>query len=103
MGTTLKQKAVTTRKPHQCFSCLRVFPPKTTMVYWAGIYEGDFNSVHYCLTCQDIFSYDTEGDGFMEGYTTEMLNRGETPEQLLERLKNEKVKDKLIYGNIKRI
>ena len=56
------------------------------MNYWSGLYEGDFSSVYSCMTCVEIMNMDSETD-FPEGYVAEMLNKGETAEQLLERIK----------------
>ena len=87
MSTTLKDKEVTIRKPHQCFSCLRKFPIGTKMRYWVGTVDGDFNSVYICTICEQIMSFDDENE-YPEGYVTEMLEQGESPEELLKRLRN---------------
>lgn len=86
MSTTLKDKEVKIKKERQCFSCYRKFPIGTTMHYWAGIYEGDFSSVYLCLTCQKIMDADSENE-FPEGFVYDCLDKGETPEQYLEKLK----------------
>ena len=89
--TTLSNKTVVVRKQRQCFSCLRVFPTGTKMNYWSGISEGDFSSVYSCMTCVEIMNMpqDPDEDTFPEGYVREMLEKGETPEQLIERWKTE--------------
>lgn len=86
MGTVLKNKVVTTRKTHQCFSCFRKFPEGSKMHYYAGIYEGGFSSVYACSTCVEIMRMHTE-DGYPEGYVSEMLNTRQTPEELLEEIR----------------
>jgi len=82
MAVTLQNNKVRTRKEHKCFSCFRKFPPKTKMNYWAGIYEGDFNSVYYCNTCDKIMQKDEENE-YPEGFVYEMLDKNQTPEDLL--------------------
>jgi len=86
---TISSQTVTTRKKHQCFSCLRIFEPGTRMNHWVGNVEGDFNSNYSCMTCVEIMNMrqDPDEDYFPEGYVREGLKDGETPEQLLERLK----------------
>lgn len=87
MVTVLKSKNVVTKKQHQCLTCLRLFPSNTKMNYWAGLYEGDFNSHYCCMTCVEILNMtgDTE---WGEGYVKEMIDKDQTPEQLLETLNN---------------
>jgi hypothetical protein len=62
------------------------------MVYWAGIYDGDFNSGYTCLTCEEIIAINTKLKavecGVVEyGYVNEMLSKETTPEMVLETLK----------------
>lgn len=85
-ATTLTDKTIVTRIEHLCFSCHRRFPKGTTMRYWSGLYEGDFNSVYNCMTCQEIMNMDSENE-YPDGYVNDSLNKGETPEQYLQRLK----------------
>lgn len=86
MNITLKDKDVKIKKERQCFSCYRKFPTGTIMHYWVGIYEGDFNSVYSCITCQKIMDVDSENE-FTEGFVYDYLGKGETPEQYLEKIK----------------
>lgn len=58
------------------------------MNYWTGIYEGDFNACYSCMTCVEVMNMDTETE-FPEGYVHEMLNKGETPEEMIIRWKTE--------------
>lgn len=90
MADTLKQKAVITRKAHQCFSCLRTFPPDTRMRYWVGVFEGEFTAVYACATCIEIMNLSRDSE-FPEGYVSDMLDTGQTPEQLLKKLKENSV------------
>lgn len=87
--TCLSNKTVRTKKPHRCFSCLRLFPTNTKMNYWTGIYENDFSAVYSCMACVEIMNMrqDPDEDGFPEGYVKEMLDHNETPEMLLEKYK----------------
>jgi len=82
MATTLKSKTVITRKDHTCFSCLRKFPSGTKMSYWVGIFEFDFCASYSCMTCVEIMNSTNEVE-FPEGFVYEMLNKGETPEDLI--------------------
>lgn len=91
MSTTLKYKEVTSRKQHKCFSCLRIFPPRTKLRYWVGIYDGDFGSVYNCVTCDEIMKRcNDDGEGYPQGFVQEMLEKGQTPEQLLKEWKSKK-------------
>lgn len=95
MSTTLTDKIVITRKPHVCFSCLRKFPEGTEMRYWTGMTSDGFNSVYCCETCDKImdkYPWDDDGDGYPEGFVREMLEKDQTPEQLLESLCHKKQK-----------
>lgn len=83
---TLKSTSVKTRKEHECFSCYRKFPIGTKMNYWVGHYEGDFCATYSCMTCVEIMNMSSEVY-FPEGFVHEMLNKNETPEQLIERWK----------------
>lgn len=82
---TLKYKLVTIRKQRKCYSCLRTYHPGNVLYYWVGLTEGDFGTAYCCPTCHEIMKLDSENE-FPEGYVTEMLNKNETPEQLLARL-----------------
>jgi hypothetical protein len=90
--TSLKYKQIKTKKSHLCFSCLKRFPANVTMVYWTGIYNGDFNSGYTCLTCEEIIAINTKLKavecGVVEyGFVNEMLSKETTPEMILENLK----------------
>ncbi len=86
--TTLKHKEVTIRKSRHCFGCLRKFVPGDKMVYYAGIFEGDFGWSYSCKACDEIMTISNEGYGFDEGFVKEWLTKDcRTPEQLLEELR----------------
>ncbi len=91
MSTTLTNKNVVIRKEHLCFSCHRRFPIGTKMRYWTGLVEGDFNSVYSCETCDEIIKLTPReffDDGIIpDGFVRETLNKNQTPEELLQILK----------------
>lgn len=70
MNQVIAERTVITRKPHRCFGCAGYFPPKTKMLYWVGITEGDFNQSYWCMRCNDFLktlSHEDIGDGFYMG------------------------------------
>lgn len=92
MYISLKYKKIKTKKPHSCFSCLRKVQANNPMIYWAGIYDGNFNSGYTCLTCEEIIAIQTKFKaveyGVVEmGYVNEMTSKEITPEMVLETLK----------------
>jgi hypothetical protein len=90
MATTITDKIVITRKPHVCFSCLRVMASGIEMRSWTVVHEGKIHSGYYCHTCDDIIlKLDHECDEINEGYVKDMLRDGETPEQFLKSLDDE--------------
>lgn len=80
---TLSEKIVTIKKKRQCFSCYRIFEIGEKMSYWVGICEGDFTTSYSCLTCKEIMSKSKGEDYFPEGFVFEMLEKGQTPENLV--------------------
>lgn len=94
MSTTLKDKIVVIRKTRKCYSCYRIFDRGSEMRYWVGIYEGDFGYIYCCKTCVALMKhYDDDGEGYPDGFVREMLDKGQTPEQLLLRLDGSNTKD----------
>lgn len=92
MSETIANKIVKIRKPHQCFSCFRKFEPGTEMRYWCGVYDGDFNSVYCCMTCDQIMERsEPDDDGYPEGFVCYMLEDNQTPEQLLDKMKKKDI------------
>lgn len=83
--TVLKNMTVKIRKQQQCYSCFRKFRPGTIMNYWVGVND-DFYAVYSCLTCVEIMNMSSEVE-FEDGFVSEMLNKGETPEDMIERWK----------------
>lgn len=88
---SLKYKTVKTQKVHSCFSCLRKFPKETRMIYWTGIYDGDFNSGYTCLTCEEIINLSVKCGVVEYGYVNEMISASITPEMVLDGFKKELV------------
>jgi hypothetical protein len=87
MITILKDKHVKIRKEHMCFSCYRKFPIGTIMHY--GTYVDDkIYSLYTCSTCEQIMDLEKDETEFKYGYVNNELNKNETPEQLLEKLKS---------------
>ncbi len=86
--TTLSNKVVKIRKDRQCSMCLRLFFIGSKMNYWTGIFDGDFSASYSCLTCVEIMNAHQEEDGYCEGYTLECPDKGETPEQYVQRIKS---------------
>jgi hypothetical protein len=76
------------RKTRRCFGCNGVNNPGTTMTKWTSIYEGQFWSQYICSTCSQIVDLAREDydDGFEEFFTLNMMEAGETPDKVLERL-----------------
>lgn len=59
----LMDKLVKTRKPHQCFGCLREMRPGSMMKYLAAVDAGEFLSVYFCAVCDEYMSiYDFRSD-----------------------------------------
>ena len=86
---TLRFKRVKTRKEHQCFACLRLFPPGTEMMMQTCA-SNDIYTIYNCDTCDQLLTY--YSDSFMdneglypEGCVQEELSQSsaETPEALL--------------------
>ena len=70
MAEQLRYKNVTTRKEHQCFACLQIFPPKTEMNRSVNVSDGEIYSIYMCITCEKIIQHldiNDYYDGFDEG------------------------------------
>lgn len=75
-----------TRKPHLCLMCSRTFPTGSSLRYWVGFNEDrDFCHSYCCITCTEILKYSPE-HSFPEDYVKEMLDKNQTPEDLLQYL-----------------
>ena len=57
MGTILRYKYVTTRKPHICFGCGREFKPPVKMISAVSADGGTAQSYYLCKTCDTIVSH----------------------------------------------
>ena len=85
----LKDKTVTTRKPHKCLMCGRVFPAGTQMNYQVNTCDG-LCAVYTCNTCMELRDHieiDVWEEGFTENCVTEEMvdfNFKGTPEEYLE-------------------
>lgn len=71
------------RKPHRCHGCERVFPVGTKLHY-QRVADDVLYTVWTCETCEALRAYIEPEDGVWEqGYVSNTLNRGETPEIVL--------------------
>ena len=89
---TLNDRTVKTRKPHQCFACLRQFPAGTDMRSTTIVDdESDMYTLYTCETCDDLIPKykdvfaDNDG-GFPEGCVREVMPEFgcDTPEELFD-------------------
>jgi hypothetical protein len=88
-------KKVKTRKIHLCELCCRSFPIGTEMIVYSGIYDGDWYKYHCCETCAKLIPLlDFRDDGVGQGEMMDFVagNDLKTPEELLEKLQNEKLR-----------
>ena len=89
----LSDKIVKTRKARCCDACYRKFPKGTQMRRQVNTYDG-IGTWYECPTCQDLllnyYSYFADNNyGEVEsGCVAESLERDETPQDLLKRLRN---------------
>jgi hypothetical protein len=92
----LSDKVVITRKKHLCGACLRAFEKGTKMRTQVNTYDG-IQTWRECPTCQELLSkhrshFSDEHNVCEYGCVDEALNRGQTPEELLSELENNKQK-----------
>lgn len=90
----LSEKIVVTRKPHRCDACQRKFDAGIKMSVQVNVFEGDINRWRTCETCTEIvskhFKWLSDGDGYIsEACVADALEKGQTPEQLLEELNSQ--------------
>ena len=52
---TLTHKEVKTRKQHRCQICERRIRQGAKAMYWAGMYDGDFQSGYAHAVCEHLF------------------------------------------------
>lgn len=87
----LTDKDVKIRKPHRCYGCERKFEPGTIMRYSTYSDDGQMGSSYMCHTCLDIANYVFEpGEELSPAFTACVLDDGQSPEQLLQSLKEGK-------------
>lgn len=103
-------RKVKTRKKHQCFACLGLFPKGAEMMVQVNNYDGQIGRVYSCLTCDEIMDkhkdvcYDEVDHVFREGCVREIpqwwfemdereeCNDGKNPEKVLEILNRQPVR-----------
>jgi hypothetical protein len=62
------------------------------MIYFVCADGGVIGYGYNCFTCDDILRLDLEsGEEYYEGHVDNCLDKGQTPEQYLEQLKNSKL------------
>jgi len=84
-----RKKINKTRKPHLCEMCLRRIPAGSPAVSMAGISEdNDFYHGYMCTTCDQITDTDAH-DPWYFGDVAEILEKGQSPEDLLSKIKQE--------------
>lgn len=89
----LSDKIVTTRKPHVCSACCRRFETGAKMRTQVNTSDG-LVTWRECETCQKLLSkyrsrFEDDYDHMCyEGCVNEVLERGQTPEDLLSNLEN---------------
>ena len=81
MSTVLRNKMVTTRKPHRCWGCLRKFPEGTKMTMNVTVDVIPFTS-YWCETCEEIIN-EIGWEEFEDG-----IGRGDIISEYPERFKN---------------
>ena len=86
MSQFISSKDVLIRKEQQCFSCYRKFPKGTKMNRNTSSDMGRIFTVHSCETCNTIIQTERE-DEYPDGYVYNMLEKGQTPEDLLKQLR----------------
>lgn len=52
--TCLRSESVIIRKEQQCIGCYGKFPKGTKLLYWVGIFDGDFQYNYTCDRCQHV-------------------------------------------------
>ena len=84
MLTVLSHKIVKTRKPCQCFGCLRIIPVGSDVQTTTQVDEGKFSVVRLCeVCCNFVNTYIDYDDFYCEGE----LKRNE--EELWEKIRQE--------------
>ena len=90
----LSDKIVTTKKKHRCDACNRVFEAATKMRTQVNVNES-LQTWRACTTCDLLLrkyrsKFEDDSDGICySGCVSEILDEGQTPEDLLISLDNE--------------
>ena len=96
---TLRAKDVITRKKHKCHCCLRMFEKGSKMNVQTNVDNGGIYEFRSCETCHTLINefpnvfYDECMDGYPYGcvdYEIQEYRNTETPESLLQTLRNAK-------------
>jgi|SRR6478672_113203 len=66
-NTTLSEKTVVTRKPHDCWGCGESFPPGSKLRYIFSIWQDEPCSIYYCDLCDHLTDIDDCDEGYFEG------------------------------------
>lgn len=94
----LSDKFVINRKYHICNCCGRRFEKNEKMRVQVNTFEGSLNNFRSCETCyeltNDFRDYFIDDDGIFYGYcVNEALDKNQTPEELLIKLKQNKTNE----------
>lgn len=93
MPNFIRKKQVCTRKEHQCFACLDVYPIGTHMTVSVNTDCGEIYSLYSCEICETLMNtyaqdlWDYAESCFNEGCVHDALRKGQTKEQLLKEWK----------------
>lgn len=95
MSTLLRKKIVNIKMRRWCFACQRSFDAGCPMYMSTCTGDGHVYNLHSCTTCEALMSefyygLDDVDDVFTPGCVGEGLSPGQTPEMLLEELRNKK-------------
>lgn len=68
MKTVLQNRSVVTRKPHQCFACLRDIPVGDEAQLIVQVDNGEFDRMYWCAVCSEYWNrYALRDDEIHEG------------------------------------
>lgn len=56
-----------TRKPHYCDGCYQDLPVGSSCLAIAQVFEGEFNSLHLCGPCEDVWRTFPAGESWTLG------------------------------------
>jgi hypothetical protein len=91
----IRNKIVTTRKKHKCNACLRMFEAGSKMITIVLVDVKEIFNFRQCTTCNELLlnfpeHFVNNENMIEEGCVNEFLERNETPEKLLNILKDGK-------------